>query len=160
MQDSFFFSLRMNKCSERVNGRHFRNPEVLSYAIPRCRPNSRGFFVIVASIVYAFGYLPPCLYFILLRRGGALYLLTAVESAAARSIMSKVVEPQELGETKRSTNSSTVRRRNKFNGLSFILFLLFLFSDSRKSVCCPRLPGSNHTHDSWRDVRRDLLQHC
>ncbi len=36
-----FLSLRMNKCLERVNDRHFRNPGVLSYAmIPRCRPNS------------------------------------------------------------------------------------------------------------------------
>ncbi len=46
MQDSFFFfSLRMNKCLERVNDRHFWNPRVLSYAmIPRYRPNSRLFF--------------------------------------------------------------------------------------------------------------------
>jgi hypothetical protein len=43
----------MNKCLERVNGRHFWNPEVFSYAmIPRCCPNSRVLFVIVASIVY------------------------------------------------------------------------------------------------------------
>jgi hypothetical protein len=35
----------MNKCLERVNGRHFWIPGVSSYAmIPRCRPNSRVFF--------------------------------------------------------------------------------------------------------------------
>jgi hypothetical protein len=47
-------SLRMNKCLERVYDRHFWNPGVFSYAmIPRCRPNSRVFFVfIVQSIVY------------------------------------------------------------------------------------------------------------
>ncbi len=47
MQDIFFFflSLRMNKCLERVNGRHFWNPRVFSYEmIPRCCPNSRFFF--------------------------------------------------------------------------------------------------------------------
>ncbi len=43
MQDSSL-SLRMNKCLERVNDRHYWNPGVLSYAmIPRCRPNSRVF---------------------------------------------------------------------------------------------------------------------
>ncbi len=48
-----FLSWRMNKCLERVNGRHFWNPGVFSYAIiPRCRPNSRVFFFIVTSIVY------------------------------------------------------------------------------------------------------------
>ncbi len=41
-----FLSLRMNKCLERVNDRHFWNPGVFSYAIiPRCRPNSRVFFL-------------------------------------------------------------------------------------------------------------------
>jgi hypothetical protein len=45
----------MNKCLERVNGRHFWNPGVVSYAmIPRCHPNSRIFFFIVTSIVYDF----------------------------------------------------------------------------------------------------------
>ncbi len=40
-----FLSLRMNKCLYKVNGRHFWNPGVFSYAIiPRCRPNSRVFF--------------------------------------------------------------------------------------------------------------------
>jgi hypothetical protein len=49
----FFLSLRMNKCLERANDRHFWSPGVVSYAmIPRCRPNSRGFFLIVTSIVY------------------------------------------------------------------------------------------------------------
>jgi integral membrane sensor domain MASE1 len=49
-----FLSLRTNKCLEGVNGRHFWNPGVFSYAmIPRCRPNST-FFFIVASIVYGF----------------------------------------------------------------------------------------------------------
>jgi hypothetical protein len=45
----------MNECLERVNGRHFWNPGVFSYAtIPRCRPNSRVFFfLIVTLIVYA-----------------------------------------------------------------------------------------------------------
>jgi hypothetical protein len=43
----------MNKCLERVNGRFFWNPGVFSYAtIPRCRPNSRFFFFIVASTVH------------------------------------------------------------------------------------------------------------
>ncbi len=46
-----FLSLRMNKCLERINDRHFWNPGVFSYAmIPRCRLNS--FFLIVTSIVY------------------------------------------------------------------------------------------------------------
>ncbi len=41
----FLLSLPMNKCLERVNDRHFWNPGVFNYAmIPRCRPNSRGFF--------------------------------------------------------------------------------------------------------------------
>ncbi len=41
-----FLSLRTNKCLERVNDRHFRNPGVFSYAMtPRCRPNSRVFFL-------------------------------------------------------------------------------------------------------------------
>ncbi len=41
----FFLSLRMNKCLERVNDRHFWNPRVVSYAmIPRCHPNSRVSF--------------------------------------------------------------------------------------------------------------------
>jgi hypothetical protein len=40
-----FSSLRMNKCLERVNDRHFWNPGVFSYAmILRCRPNSRVIF--------------------------------------------------------------------------------------------------------------------
>jgi hypothetical protein len=40
-----FLSLRMNKCLERVNGRHFWNPRVFSYAmIPRCNPSSRVLF--------------------------------------------------------------------------------------------------------------------
>jgi hypothetical protein len=40
-----FLSLRMNKCLERVNVRHFWNPGVFSYAmIPWCRPNSRVYF--------------------------------------------------------------------------------------------------------------------
>jgi hypothetical protein len=40
-----FLSLWMNKCMEMVNGRHFWNPGVISYAmIPRCCPNSRVFF--------------------------------------------------------------------------------------------------------------------
>ncbi len=54
MQDSFFFSSRMNKCLDRINDQHFWNPGVFSSAvIPRCRPNSRGFFpFIVTSIVY------------------------------------------------------------------------------------------------------------
>ncbi len=44
----------MNKCFERANDRHFWNPRVVSYAmVPRCRPNSRVFFLIVTSIVYA-----------------------------------------------------------------------------------------------------------
>jgi hypothetical protein len=48
-----FLSLRMNKCLERVDDRHFWNPGVFSYAmIPRCHPNSRVFFFIVLSIVY------------------------------------------------------------------------------------------------------------
>ncbi len=35
----------MNKCLERVHGRHFCNPGVFSYAmIPRCRPNQELFF--------------------------------------------------------------------------------------------------------------------
>jgi hypothetical protein len=43
----------MNKCLDRVNDRHFRNPGVSSYAIiPRCSPNLRVFFFIVTSIVY------------------------------------------------------------------------------------------------------------
>jgi hypothetical protein len=51
MQDSFLSS-RMNKCLERVNGRHFWNPGVFSYAmIPRSYPNSSYFFI-VTSIVY------------------------------------------------------------------------------------------------------------
>ncbi len=51
MQDSFS-SLEMNKCLERVDDRHFWNPGVFSYAmIPRCRPNSRVFSFIVASII-------------------------------------------------------------------------------------------------------------
>jgi hypothetical protein len=42
----FFSSSRMNNCSERLNGRHFWNPGVFSYAmIPRCDPNSRVFFI-------------------------------------------------------------------------------------------------------------------
>ncbi len=49
-----FLSLWMNKFLERVNDRHLWNPGVFSYAmIPRCRPNSRFFFFIVTSIVYA-----------------------------------------------------------------------------------------------------------
>jgi hypothetical protein len=52
----------MNKRLEMVNDRHFWNPGVFSYAMmPRCRPNSRVFFFIVSSIVYALksiGYLP------------------------------------------------------------------------------------------------------
>jgi hypothetical protein len=48
MPDGFFFfflSLRMNKCLERVNDRHFWNPGVFSYAmIPRRHPNSKVFF--------------------------------------------------------------------------------------------------------------------
>jgi hypothetical protein len=49
-----FLSLRMNKCLKRVDGRHYWTPGVVSYAmIPRCRPNSRVFFFIVTSIVYA-----------------------------------------------------------------------------------------------------------
>ncbi len=45
----------MNKCLERVGDRRFWNPGFFSYAmIPRCRPNSRGFFFIVASIVYEY----------------------------------------------------------------------------------------------------------
>jgi hypothetical protein len=52
VQDGFFLSLRMNKCLERVNGRHFWNHGVFSYAmIPRCHPNSR-IFLIVTSVVY------------------------------------------------------------------------------------------------------------
>jgi hypothetical protein len=49
----------MNKYLERVNGRHFWNPGVFSYAlIPRCRPNSSFFSsFIVTSIVYAI-YMP------------------------------------------------------------------------------------------------------
>ncbi len=40
-----FLSLRMNKCLERVNDRHFWNRGVFSYAmIPRCSPNSRVIF--------------------------------------------------------------------------------------------------------------------
>jgi hypothetical protein len=40
-----FLSLRMNKCLERINDRHFWNPGVFSYAmIPRCRLNSTLFF--------------------------------------------------------------------------------------------------------------------
>jgi hypothetical protein len=40
-----FLSLRMNKCLERVNGRHFWNPGVFSYAmIPRWRANLKHFF--------------------------------------------------------------------------------------------------------------------
>jgi hypothetical protein len=50
-----FLSLRMDKCLERVNDRHFWNPGVFSYAmIPRCGPNSRVCFFIVASIVYEY----------------------------------------------------------------------------------------------------------
>ncbi len=51
---SFFFSLGMRKCLERVNDRLFWNPRVFRYAlIPRCHPNSRVvFFPIVTSIVY------------------------------------------------------------------------------------------------------------
>ncbi len=42
----------MNKCSERVNDRHFWNPGVFSYGmIPRCRPNSTVCLFNVASIV-------------------------------------------------------------------------------------------------------------
>ncbi len=49
----FFLSLRMNKCLRGFDDRHFWNPGVFSYAmIPRCRPNSRAFFI-VTSIVYA-----------------------------------------------------------------------------------------------------------
>ncbi len=49
-------SLRMNKCLERVNGRHFWNPGVCSFAmITRWRPNLK-FFFIVTSIVYASDY--------------------------------------------------------------------------------------------------------
>jgi hypothetical protein len=40
----FFFSLRVNECFLRVNGRHFCNSVVISYSmIPRCRPNSTFF---------------------------------------------------------------------------------------------------------------------
>jgi hypothetical protein len=40
-----FLSLRMNKCFERVNERHFWNPGVFSYTmIPRLRPNLKLFF--------------------------------------------------------------------------------------------------------------------
>jgi hypothetical protein len=40
-----FLSLRTNKCLERVNGRHFWNPGVFSYAmIQRWRPNLKVFF--------------------------------------------------------------------------------------------------------------------
>jgi hypothetical protein len=50
-----FLSLRMNKCLERVNDRHFWNPGVFSYAMkPRCRPNSRVFFFIIISLVYGY----------------------------------------------------------------------------------------------------------
>jgi hypothetical protein len=55
MQDGFF-EFAVKKCFERVNDRLFWNPGVFSYAmytmIPRCRPKSRGFYFIVASIVY------------------------------------------------------------------------------------------------------------
>jgi hypothetical protein len=51
MQD-IFLSLLMKKRLERVNDRHSWNPGVFSYAmIPKCRPNSKGFFI-VASVVY------------------------------------------------------------------------------------------------------------
>ncbi len=40
----FFLSLRMTKCLERVNDRHFWNPGVFSYTmVPRCPTNSRLF---------------------------------------------------------------------------------------------------------------------
>ncbi len=53
-------SLRMNKCFERVNDRHFWNPAVFSHAIiPRCRPNPKNIFI-VASIVYVSHYAILC----------------------------------------------------------------------------------------------------
>ncbi len=56
VQDSFFFEFTDEQVlAERVNDRHFWNLGVFSYAmIPRCRPNSRIFFFIVASIVYGY----------------------------------------------------------------------------------------------------------
>jgi hypothetical protein len=49
----YFLSLRMNKCSERVNDRHFWNPGVFSYAmIWRWRPNLQVFFFIITYVVY------------------------------------------------------------------------------------------------------------
>jgi hypothetical protein len=49
MQDSFL-SLRMNKCWERVDGRHFWTPGVFSYAmIPRCRRTQEFFFFFLSS---------------------------------------------------------------------------------------------------------------
>jgi hypothetical protein len=49
-----FLRLRMSKCLQRVNDRHFWTPGVFSYAmIPKCCPNSPVLFYIVAAIVSA-----------------------------------------------------------------------------------------------------------
>ncbi len=55
MQDSFS-SLRMDKCLERVDDRHFSTLGVFSYAmIPPCRPNSRDFIFFHRHIYSLYG---------------------------------------------------------------------------------------------------------
>jgi hypothetical protein len=82
MQDSFLI-LRMNKCLERVNDRHFWNPGVFSYAmIPRRHPNSRVFFFIVASIVHACIWLLVSIFYT--SRRGRVIENSAVELLAKR----------------------------------------------------------------------------